>query len=154
MNARVIDVMTDDVAERLAAGDLTTHPAVTVRPEYTVEDAARLMYVLRVGRLPVVDAGGHPVGTVSRADLLSVFDRSDEEIRAEIAGDVIPGWRLVDPALFTATVADGVVTITGTPETVDMGHNLVTRLRHVSGVVAVRDELTYPPERLSAGLYF
>ena len=141
-------------AEGLTAGDLMTHPAVTVEPEYTVEDAARLMYVLRAGCLPVVDAGGHPVGIVSRADLLSVFDRSDEEIRAEIAGDVIPGGSLVDSVLFTVIVADGVVTITGTPETADIGHNLVTRIRHVPGVVAVRDELTYPPERSPAGLYF
>ena len=142
-------------AEGLTAGDLMTHPAVTVTPEYTVEDAARLMYVLRVERLPVVDAGGCLVGIVSRADLLSVFDRSDEEIRAEIVNDVILRKFVVDPALFTVTVADGVVTVKGAPETAEVGHNLVTRIRHVRGVVAVRDELAYPPpERLSAGLYF
>ena len=142
-------------AEGLTAGDLMTHPAVTVKPEYTVEHAARLMYVLRVERLPVVDAGGCLVGIVSRADLLSVFDRGDEEIRAEIVNDVILRKFLVDPALFTVTVSDGVVTIKGAPETAEVGHNLVTRIRHVRGVVAVRDELAYPPpERLAAGLYF
>jgi hypothetical protein len=47
------------------------------------------------------------------------------------------------------------VTLKGAPETADLGHNLVTKVRHVQGVVAVRDELTYPPsERLIAGLYF
>lgn len=142
-------------AEGLTAGDLMTHPAVTVRPEYTVEDAARLMYVLRVKRLPVVDAGGCLVGIASRADLLSVFDRGDEEIRAEVVNDVVLREFLVDPALFTVTVADGVVTVKGAPETAEVGHNLVTRIRHVRGVVAVRDELAYPPpERLPAGLYF
>ena len=64
-------------AEGLSAGDLMTHPAVTARPEDTVEHAARLMYTLQVKRLPVVDAGGYLVGIVSRADLLTVFDRSD-----------------------------------------------------------------------------
>jgi len=142
-------------AEGVTAGDLMTHPAVTVRPEDSVEHAARLMYTLQVKRLPVVDAGGYLVGIVSRSDLLTVFDRPDEEIHAEIVNDVILRDFLVDPALFTVTVADGVVTIKGNPETADLGHRLVTRIRHVQGVVAVRDELAYPPpERSVAGLYF
>jgi CBS-domain-containing membrane protein len=143
-------------AEGLTAGDLMTHPAVTVRPEDSVEHAARLMYTLQVKRLPVVDAGGYLVGIVSRADLLAVFDRSDEQIHAEIVNDVILREFLVDPAVFTVAVSDGVVTIRGNPETADLGHNLVTRIGHVQGVVAVRDELAYPPpERsLPAGLYF
>jgi len=141
-------------AEGVTAGDLMTHPAVTVRPEDTVEHAARLMYTLQVKRLPVVDAGGYLVGIVSRADLLAVFDRSDEEIHAEIVNDVILRDFLIDPALFTVSVADGVVTIRGNPETADLGHRLVTRIRHIQGVVAVRDELAYPPsERSAAGLY-
>jgi len=128
---------------------------VTVRSEDSVEHAARLMYTLQVKRLPVVDAGGYLVGIVSRSDLLTVFDRPDEEIHAEIVNDVILRDFLVDPALFTVTVADGVVTIKGAPETADLGHRLVTRIRHVQGVVAVRDELAYPPpERPVAGLYF
>jgi len=140
-------------AADFTAGDLMTHPAVTVRPEYTVQDAARLMYVLRVNRLPVTDAGGHLAGVVSRADLLSVFDRSDEEIRAEVVREVIMGEFRLDPALFTVAVADGVVTVTGTPQAVDVGHDLVTRIRHVAGVVAVRDELACPLP-VPAGLHF
>ena len=132
-----------------------THPAVTVRPRRPVESAARLMYNLRVKRLPVVDAGGRLVGIVSRTDLLAVFDRPDDEIHAEIVDDVILREFLVDPARFTVAVTDGVVTIQGTPESAELGHNLVTKIRHVIGVVAVRDELTYPPpERSIAGLYF
>jgi CBS domain-containing protein len=142
-------------AEGLTAGDLMTHPAVTVKPDDSVEHAARLMYTLQVKRLPVVDAGGYLVGIVSRADLLTVFDRSDEEIHAEIVNDIILRDFLVDPAVFTVTVTDGVVTVRGNPETADFGHNLVTRVRRVRGVVAVRDELAYPPpEQSVAGLYF
>ena len=134
-------------AEGVTAGDLMTHPAVTVRPEDTVEHAARLMYTLQVKRLPVVDAGGYLVGIVSRADLLAVFDRTDEEIHAEIVNDVILREFLVDPALFTVTVGDGVVTVKGAPETADLGHNLVTRIRHVQGVVAVRRRTRLPAAR-------
>ena len=142
-------------ADGVTARDLMTSNVVTVKPDDTVEQAARLMYHLQVKRLPVVDAGGCLVGIVSRADLLTVFDRPDQEIRAEIVDDVILREFLIDPALFTVTVADGVVTVTGTPETAELGRNLMNRIQHVTGVVAVRDELNWPPpERSIAGLYF
>ena len=142
-------------ADALTAGDMMTHPAVTVRPDDTVEHAARMMYTLRVKRLPVVDAGGHLIGIVSRSDVLAVFDRPDSEILAEITDDVILHEFLIDPALFIVMVRDGVVTIRGNLESANLGHELVTKIRHVRGVVAVRDELSYPPaERSVAGLYF
>jgi CBS domain-containing protein len=142
-------------ADGVTAGDFMTSNVVTVKPDDTVEQAARLMYHLQVKRLPVIDAGGHLVGIVSRADLLTVFDRPDQEIRAEIVDDVILHEFLIDPALFTVAVADGVVTIAGTPETADLGRNLMNRIRHVTGVVAVRDQLSWPPpERSITGLYF
>jgi CBS-domain-containing membrane protein len=141
-------------AEGVTAGDLMTHPAVTVRPEDSVEHGARLMYTLQVKRLPVVDAGGYLVGIVSRADLLSVFDRTDEEIHSEIVNDVILREFLIDPAVFMVTVTDGVVTLQGNPETNELGHDLVAKIRHVQGVVAVRDKLAYPPaEQLLPGLF-
>jgi len=139
----------------LTAGEMMTHPAVTVRPEDPVGHAARVMYSLQVKRLPVVDSAGHLVGIISRADVLAVFDRPDEEILAEITDDVILREFLIDPAQFTVTVADGVVTLQGTPETTDLGHRIVQQIRHVRGVVAVRDQLAYPPgERsIAPGLY-
>ena len=143
-------------AEGLTAGDLMTHPAVTVRPDDTAEHAARMMYSLQVKRLPVVDPGGCLVGIISRADVLAVFDRPDEEILAEITNEVILHRFLMDPALFMVTVSDGVVTIQGNPETADVGHQVVDAIRQVGGVVAVRDELAYPPAEHSIppGLYF
>jgi CBS domain-containing protein len=142
-------------ADGLTAGDLMTHPAVTVRPEDSVPHAARLMYTLQVKRLPVVDAGGYLVGIVSRTDVLTVFDRQDQEILAEITDDIILREFLLDPAWFTVAVDNGVVTLRGNPEAASLGRKLVERVRHVQGVVAVRDELTYPPsERSVAGLHF
>jgi CBS domain-containing protein len=140
-------------ADGVTAGDFMTSNVVTVKPDDTVEQAARLMYHLQVKRLPVIDTGGHLVGIVSRADLLTVFDRPDQEIRAEIVDDVILHEFLIDPALFTVTVAEGVVTIHGAPETADLGRDLMNRIQHVQGVVAVRDELSWlPAERSIAGL--
>jgi CBS domain-containing protein len=68
-------------ARGTTAADLMTHPAVTISPDAAVEDAARLMYRKKIKRLPVVDSDGHLIGILSRADVLSVFDRSDHEIR-------------------------------------------------------------------------
>jgi CBS-domain-containing membrane protein len=132
-------------ARAVTASDLMTSPPVTARPEDTVEHAARLMYTRRVKRLPVVDAAGQLVGIISRADVLAVFDRSDREIRAEITNEVLRDEFLISPKSFKVTVKDGVVALGGTPGTAVLGHEIVRRIRHVQGVVAVRDRLSYPP---------
>ena len=132
-------------AEGLTAGDLMTAAVVAVRPDDTVEHAAKLMYDRRVKRLPVTNEDGRLVGIVSRADVLSVFDRTDEAIRGEILDEILLGEFLVDPAGYDVTVKDGIVTLAGRPETSDSGHRIVHRVRHVQGVVAVRDRLDYPP---------
>jgi CBS-domain-containing membrane protein len=129
-------------AEGLTADDLMTHPAVTVRPGDSVEHAARLMYTLRIKRLPVVDAGGGLVGVISRTDLLAVYDRPDEQIREEIQGLIRHEFG-EDPQL-AVTVEGGVVTLQGSPETAVLGHDIVRKIRHVQGVVAVCDRLSYP----------
>ena len=136
-------------ARGITAGDVMTSPAVVVTPDDTVERAARLMYTRKVKRLPVVDANGHLAGIVSRADVLSVFDRPDEQIRTEIRDRVIRDAFLIDPATVGVIVKDGVVTLAGRPETNDVGHEIVERVRHVPGVVAVRDRLSYLPRESS-----
>jgi CBS-domain-containing membrane protein len=140
-------------ARGVTAGDLMTATVVTVRPDDTVEHAAKLMYDRRVKRLPVTDADGQLVGIISRADVLSVFDRTDEAIRKEITDEVLLGEFLTDPLIFTVTVKDGVVTLAGRPETSDTGHEIVRRIRHLQGVVAVRDRLDYPPPERPADRY-
>ena len=132
-------------ARGITAGDLMTTAVVAVRPEDTVEHAAKLMYDRGVKRLPVTDDSGSLVGIVSRADVLSVFDRTDAAIGHEITHDVLLGEFLVDPSAFQVTVMDGIVTLAGRPETNETGHAIVRRIRHVPGVVAVRDRLDYPP---------
>jgi len=129
-------------AAGVTAGDLMTSPAVTVAPDDTIESATRLMYDRGFERLPVVDAVGRLLGTVSRADALAVFDRPDEEIRLEIIGQVIP--RLSEPSWCSVIVRDGIVTLEGTPETISIGHDVLAKVRRVPCVVAVRDRLVYP----------
>jgi len=130
-------------ADGLTAGELMTSPAVTTTPDTPVENAARSLYNCRVKRLPVVNSDGRLVGIVSRSDVLSVFDRSDEEIRREIVDEVILHGFLQDPRMFAVTVRAGVVTMQGSPETSALGRDIVRAARHVQGVVAVRDRLSY-----------
>ena len=127
-------------ARGVTAGDLMTAEVVAVAPQDTVEHAARLMYSRKVKRLPVVDGQGRLVGIISRADVLAVFDRTDEDIRAEVTGEVS---LFADPKTFGVTVKDGIVTLTGEPESNLLGHEIVQRIQHVQGVVAVRDRLSY-----------
>ena len=131
-------------AEGLTAGDLMTPRAVTVRPEDSVEHAAQLMHFLKFKRMPVVDADGGLVGLVSRADVLAVYDRPDDDIREEITGNVIVRGFGKGPRQFAVTVQAGVVTVQGSPETAALGHDIVRKIRHVPGVVAVHDQLGYP----------
>ena len=135
-------------ARGVTAGDLMTSPAVTVTAEDTVERAAALMYDHRLKRLPVVDAAGRLAGIVSRVDVLALFDRLDKEIRDEIISQVIP--RLSEPSWYSVIVKDGVVTVEGSPETVSIGHKVLRQIRHVQGVVAVRDRLVYPVPPIAA----
>ena len=132
-------------ARAVTAADLMSRPAVTVGVEDSVEHAARLMYARRVKRVPVTDAAGRLVGIVSRADVLSVFGRAGEEIREQIMGEVIRGEFGADPDRFGVTVTEGIVTMTGRPESASLGRDLLARVRHVQGVVSVRDRFTYPP---------
>jgi CBS domain-containing protein len=137
-------------AAAVTAADLMTAPPVTIGPHETVPHAARLMYSRKVKRLPVVDPGGRLIGIVSRGDLLSVFSRPDADIRNDIVENVIVAAVLTDPARFGVEVKDGVVTVTGEPETASVGHDMIGEIRHVEGVVAVRDRLDYPPDQRAA----
>ena len=132
-------------AAALTAAALMTRPAVTIGPDEPVTQAARLMYSRRVKRLPVTAEDGTLIGIVSRADVLSVYGRPDADIRHEITQDLILKTYLCNPAHFTVTVTDGIVTLEGMPERLEVGRDIIESARHVEGVVAVRDRLTYPP---------
>jgi CBS domain-containing protein len=125
-------------AAAATAAELMTSPPVTIGPDEPVQHAAFLMYDRAVERLPVVDEAGRTVGIVSQVDVLSIFSRPDEEIRREVTDHVIRPGFLVDPVV---TVHDGIVTLSGRPETGQAGRDIIEAVRQIEGVVAVRDEL-------------
>jgi CBS domain-containing protein len=131
-------------AAGISAADLMTSPPIVIRPDEPVQHAARLMYDRGIKRLLVVDEAGHLLGIVSRSDVLGVFSRPDEEIRRDVVARLILHGFLVDPPLFGVTVQDGIVTIAGRPETVELGQEIIHAVRCLDGVVAVQDQLSYP----------
>lgn len=134
-------------ATALTAGELMTSPAMTIGPQATVTEAARVMYSHKVKRLPVTDEDGRLVGIVSRVDLLGVYDRPDAQIRAEITERVLAGDFVLDPREFAVTVSNGVVTISGKLDQQDLAIRMLRGIWDVAGVVDVRDRLSYPVKR-------
>src|SRR5690606_33726175 len=126
-------------AGALTAGELMTAPAVTVRAEATVAQAARIMARSGVKRLPVVDDAGALCGIVSRADLLKVFLRGDEEIAAEVRRDVLPHVFRQDAGDdVRVEVREGVVTLGGRIRDTSLVPVAARLTRAVEGVVDVR----------------
>jgi CBS domain-containing protein len=128
-------------AAGVTAAELMTSPPVTIGPEEPVQHAAFLMYDRAVERLPVVDEAGHLVGIVSQVDVLSIFSRPDEEIRREVTDLVTQPNFLIDPEDLEVTVEDGIVTLYGRPLTGQIGRDVIEAVRHIEGIVAVRDQL-------------
>ncbi|MFD7609891.1 CBS domain-containing protein [Streptomyces sp. NPDC059828] len=128
-------------APALTAGGLMSSPAVTVHPEQRVVDAARIMERCHIDRLPVVDEEDRLIGITTRRDLLSVFLRTDEEIREDIAGAVCLHGPADDAGKLHIDVRDGVVTIEGAagPEINTMA--LIRAAWRVDGVVGVVNRL-------------
>ena len=131
-------------AAGLTAAEVMTKPAVTVRENVPVAEAARLMQSRRVKQLPVVDDDGRLRGIVSRADVLSVFERPDAEIRDEVVKGIVVAEFGLDPELLAVTVRSGIVTVTGSVDTRAEALGLLGAVRHAEGVVGVRDRLSYP----------
>jgi CBS domain-containing protein len=129
--------------EALSAVELMTAPAITVRADMGIPQAARLMRKYGVKRLPVVDADGVLVGIVSRGDLLKPFLRSDEAIREAIVQDILRDSMCVDPHSVDVRVCDGVVTLAGEMENEFVARDTARMVRELDGVVSVVDRLRY-----------
>ncbi|OIK25527.1 hypothetical protein VT52_021695 [Streptomyces malaysiense] len=128
-------------AEALTAEELMTTPAVTVRPDDTLAQAARLMAVEHVKRLPVVDGADRLRGVVSRGDLLKVFLRPDEDIEEEVRRTVVS---YLFPTLAHAihvSVRDGIVTLRGPVYDTSLIWVAERLIRAVEGVVDVEARL-------------
>jgi CBS domain-containing protein len=129
----------------VTARELMTAPAITIGPDAPLTEAVGLMRERRVKRLPVAGPSGRLVGIMSRADVLSVFERPDEQIWDEVVS-LAAGVLGPDAGLLEVTVRGGVVTLTGMIDDQANALHLLDVVCHVEGVVAVRDRLSYPDD--------
>ncbi|MGW3951290.1 CBS domain-containing protein [Streptomyces sp. NPDC004752] len=123
-------------AEAVTAADLMSSPAITVRADATLAEAARVMARARVKRLPVVDDLQLLQGVVSRADLLKVFLREDADIAEEVRREIV-SYLFPPPSTVEVEVRDGVVTLSGTVRDSSLLPVAARLVRAVEGVVDV-----------------
>lgn len=130
-------------ADGVIASDLMTSPPITIPLDTTLAEAARMMQERNVRRLVVIDGRGRIAGIVSRSDLLQVFLRTDEELRAEINDVLIPAVLADGGAGLRVDVRWNVVTLIGRVDRKSDAEILVRLAGDIDGVVAVVDRLMY-----------
>jgi CBS domain-containing protein len=129
-------------AAAATAADLMTTPAVTIGPDDPIAEAARLMQSRGLRLLPVTDPQGRLAGVISRADVLSVVERPDEQIRDQVLTKVIAERFGLNPRAFEVAVRSGVVTIAGPIADRPAAIRLIGSVWQVEGVSGVRDRLS------------
>jgi CBS domain-containing protein len=118
------------------AAEAMSAPAVTVDPDQSVTEAARIMVDAGVKRLPVIE-GGRLAGIVSRADIVRTFTRSDGEIWEELRNDVLARRLWIAPDTLDVEVTGGRVRITGRVSTRSEADLVDAFAWRIPGVVSV-----------------
>jgi CBS domain-containing protein len=128
-------------ASGLTAKDVMTSPVRSVSPDTAAGAAAGELAEAGVRRLFVMDGDGALVGVLSRRDLLKIYLREDDELRATIRDEIFGRTLWVDPDTIDVEVTDGVVALQGRLERqseIDIADHLV---RALPGVVDVQNRL-------------
>ncbi|MFE0918539.1 CBS domain-containing protein [Streptomyces nigra] len=128
-------------AGAVTSGELMTRPALTVRADSTLAQAARIMARGGVKRLPVVDGDGRLEGVVSRVDLLKLFLRDDDEIAEEVRREVVAYLFPMPGSAVQVQVRDGVVRLRGRIKDASLVPAAAQLVRAVEGVVDVEADL-------------
>ena len=126
----------------LTAAEAMTAPAVTIGPHRPIHEAAAIMSLRKVNRLPVVD-DDRVVGIVTRADLVRAYVRSDEDLARSIREDVLLRVLWLDPSTFAVGVRDGVATIVGHLPRRSTAEMVERAVRLVPGIVDVIATVTW-----------
>ncbi|MGD1218431.1 MULTISPECIES: CBS domain-containing protein [Streptomyces] len=134
-------------ASGLTAWELMSTPAVTVHADAALAEAARIMAQRKIKRLPVVNDVGLLEGIVSRADLLKVFLREDEDLAEEVRHEVVDRLFPLSADHIQVEASDGVVTLAGWVESTGLVPVAERLARAVEGVVDVRCHLAQASAR-------
>jgi CBS domain-containing protein len=127
----------------LVASELMTSPAITVPTDTPLAEAARLMQGRNVRRLVAVDGRGRIAGIVTRSDLLQVFLRTDEDLRADVVDRIIPAVLIELSEDVSIEVRSNVITLSGIVERRSDAEVLGRLAGDLDGVVGIENHLTY-----------
>ena len=127
----------ETVAEIMSSG------VVSVHPDEGLAEAAKIMVVQDIKRLPVVDDEQRLVGIISRLDIVAAFTRPDEVIEDEIREDLVRRVLFVDPEAIEVSVQGGVVTFSGEIGTRNEARLLEELARRLDGVMKVDNQLSW-----------
>ena len=133
----------ETVAQVMSSG------VVTVEADTAVVEAAKIMVVQDVKRLPVVDESGVLVGILSRLDVVAVFTRPDDIIEDEIREDLLRRVLFVDPDELHVNVANGVVTFEGEIGTSNEARLIEELASRLDGVMRVDNKLSWRVDDLT-----
>jgi CBS domain-containing protein len=131
--------------------DVMTLNPHTIDSASSVTEAARKMTDLRVKRLPVVLPDGTLCGIISRADVMGVFTRPDEELADEIASGVAVDILGLSPEDISVAVDNGVAQISGHVPSRSEARILEELASRVEGVVAVESAVTWTHDDTKPG---
>ncbi len=123
--------------------DVMTRGVMTVTSDMPLYEAAKIMVVQDIKRLPVVDDDDRLEGIISRADVVSLFTRPDDVIEDEIREDLLRRVLFVDPDDLDVAVKNGIVTFTGEIGTRTEARLLEELARHLDGVMRVDSKVTW-----------
>lgn len=138
-------------ASALDVASAMTTQVVTVGPAFPIALAAREMHTRGIKRLPVVDETGTLVGIVSRGDLLTVFLRTDRQLRADVTKVLAEAQAKHGGRSLTAKVESGVVVLEGTFEEKSRCDATIRAITSIDGVIGVRSHMTYDRDDTLAG---
>jgi CBS domain-containing protein len=119
---------------------LMTSPAVAVYPGSSIAEAAWVMSLSRLKRLPVTDHEGRLVGVVHRDTLLRALVRDDSKIRQEIEAEILERHFPSARETVEVTVRNGEVEVSGR---MDKGGipQLLEEIKKIDDVTEVVDHL-------------
>jgi len=137
-------VESDNPAAVESVGDIMTRTVETIGPNTPLIEAAKVMVVREVKRLPVVNDVDQLVGIISRMDVVNAFTRPDEVIEDEIREDIVRRVLGLEPSELDVTVKEGVVYLRGVMGTQAEASLLAEMTRRLDGVLKVASELTWP----------
>lgn len=133
----------DDLEPVETVGQVMRTDVVTIGPDASLSDAAKVMVVHEIKRLPVVGERTEVLGIISRMDVVAAFTRPDDIIEDEIREDLLRRVLFVDPDDIAVQVAEGVVVFTGEIGTRDEARLLEELAKRLDGVMRVESKLSW-----------